>query len=221
MRPDLAILTAVYDGYDVVRPALHQMGVRAEWICITDDAALRPEGWDVIGLPRRGVHPNRAAKEAKLRPWRFTEAPVSIWIDASFRVVSTSFALEVASLVDRDDPVAQFLHPWRDCVYTEAEASADLSKYAGEPIRDQAEHYRREGHPEGWGLWAAGVIVRRHTPAVLRFGDRWANEVARWSFQDQVSEPVALRATGLRPRPLQGTHFANPWLRYEGSGRHE
>jgi hypothetical protein len=217
--PDIAVLTAVYDGYDVVRPALHQHGVRVEWVCVTDDPELRPEGWSVVGLPRPGMHPNRAAKQAKLHPWQFTEAPVSVWVDASFRVTSGGFAEQMLDALQFGD-VAQFVHPWRDCVYEEAAASMMLTKYDGEPVREQAQHYLREGHPEHWGLWAAGVIARRHTRDVVLFGDRWAREIGMWSFQDQISEPVALRESGLRPVSLWGTHMANPWLQYEGSGRH-
>lgn len=219
--PDVAIMTAITDGYDILKPVLPQTGLDVEWICFTDgepvpdaDAAA---GWTMLCQPRHGRHANREAKRPKLHPWEFTSAPTSIWIDASFRVVSDRFAVEALAYAD---PIAQFVHPWRDCLYVEADVSVPLPKYAGEPIRVQADHYRQTGHPEHWGLWAAGVIARQHTSTVRALGDAWAREVNRWSFQDQVSEPFALREVGLRPVALPGTHFVNPWLSYEGSGRH-
>jgi hypothetical protein len=138
-------------------------------------------------------------------------------VDASFRVVSDRFAVEVLAYAD---PIAQFAHPWRDCLYDEAAHSALLPKYAGEPIIEQGTHYRAAGHPEHWGLWAAGVIARQHTRQVWELGEAWAAEIGAWSFQDQISQPYALRAVGLRPAALPGTHLANQWLKYEGSGRH-
>lgn len=217
---DLAILTALFDGYDTLKPVMPQQGVDVEWICVTDGAphpdAEAAKGWTLICEPS-GLHPNRAAKRPKFAPWEYTTAAASIWVDASFRVVSGWFAIEALA---HADPIAQFPHPWRDCLYDEAAHSALLPKYAGEPIIEQVDYYRAMHHPEHWGLWAAGVIARRHTPEVRCLGAVWACEVNHWSFQDQISQPFVLRETGLRPAALPGTHFANPWLSYEGSGRH-
>ena len=221
---DVAIVSAIYDGYDLLKPVLPQAGVDVEWILVTDDEVLREEsralGWRVVFEPRPGVHPNRAAKHPKYEPWKYTDAPVSVWVDASFRVVSDRFAVEATAGLTDDEPIAQFQHPWRDCLFAEADASVGLAKYAGEPSLEQAESYRAAGHPEGWGLWATGVIARRHTEAVRKLGWLWLAETYRWSFQDQISQPFALRETGLRPAAFPGTHLATPWLAYEGSARH-
>ena len=221
---DVAIVSAIYDGYDLLKPVLPQAGVDVEWILVTDDEVLREEsralGWRVVFEPRPGVHPNRAAKHPKYEPWKYTDAPVSVWVDASFRVVSDRFAVEATAGLTDDEPIAQFQHPWRDCLFAEASASVGLAKYAGEPSLEQAESYRAAGHPEGWGLWATGVIARRHTEAVRKLGWLWLAETYRWSFQDQISQPFALRETGLRPAAFPGTHLATPWLAYEGSARH-
>ena len=218
--PDAAVITAIYGGYDSLKPALAQEDLDAEWVLVTDDPGI-PDGhlgWRVVCRPRPGVHPCRAAKAPKFRPWEFADAPASVWLDASFRVVSRRFA---ADLVSAANPVAQFPHPWNDCLYKEAADSAGFpQQYGGEPIAGQAEHYRQAGHPEHWGLWAAGVIARRHTPDVMRLGYAWSDEVARWSFQDQVSEPYVLRNLGLCPAGLPGTPTANRWLSYEPSARH-
>ncbi len=221
---DVAILTAIHDGYDELKPVLPQQGVRVDWVFVTDDESLRDEstarGWRVVFEPREGVHPNRAAKHPKYEPWRYTDAPVSVWVDASFRIVSDRFAVEATAGLTDVEPIAQFVHPWRDCLYAEAKESAGLAKYQGEPVLEQAESYRAAGHPEGWGLWATGVIARRHTDAVRRMGWVWLAETYRWSFQDQISQPFVLRVTGLRPSALPGNHLATPWLAYEGSARH-
>lgn len=219
--PKAAVVSAVYGAYDTLKPVPEQRsGAGVDWVLITDDASLRSGtlGWRVVYEPRPGVHPNRAAKAPKMRPWEYTQAPASVWLDASFRVTSPDFATGALALAD---PIAQFVHPWRDCVYTEAAASAGIPKYAGEDFPSQTREYRLSGHPEHWGLWATGVIARRHDdPRVRDLAERWSGMIDRYTFQDQVSQPVALREAGLRPASLPGTHFANPWLTYEGSGRH-
>ncbi len=215
----VALVTAIYDSYDGLKPVLPQAGVDVEWIVVTDSVppAELAEGWTIVHEPRPGVHPNRAAKHPKYRPWEYTDAEASIWVDASFRVVSEVFVAEALAYAD---PIAQFQHPWRDCLHAEATESGRLPKYAGEPSLEQAGHYAERGHPENWGLWATGVIARRHTDAVRELGMRWSAETDAWSFQDQISQPYALRETGLRPSALPGSHLATPWLAYEGSGRH-
>src|SRR5512139_2661817 len=162
MTADVAIVTAVYDGYDTVKPVLAQAGVEVDWVLVTDREPVDAMGWRVVVEPRPDMPPVRAAKTPKMGPWRYTDTPASIWIDASFRVVSPDFAKAV---IEYAHPIAQFVHPWRDCLY--ADAAAEW----------QTRRYREAGHPTGWGLWASGVIARRHTAAVRRMGAGWAREV--------------------------------------------
>jgi hypothetical protein len=217
--PDIAIITAVYDAFDTVKPVLPQTGADVEWILVTDTPpdAEAAQGWTVVHEARPDMLPVRAAKAAKFEPWKYTAAAASIWVDASFRVVSPRFAVEA---MEYAKPIAQFVHPWRDCLYAEAIEIAALGMDPDGVAAWQTRRYREAGHPAGWGLWAAGVIARRHTAGVKRMGAAWAREVAGGSARDQVSQPHVLREARLRPASLPGTHLANAWLKYEGSGRH-
>lgn len=217
MTADIAILTANYDAYDTVKPALAQAGVEVDWVLVTDHEPADAHGWRVVVEPCPDVLPVRAAKSAKFEPWKYTAAPASIWLDASFRVTSADFAAEALAYAK---PIAQFEHPWRDCLFAEAVEIAALGMDPEGVAAWQTKRYREAGHPVGWGLWASGVIARRHTAAVRRMGAAWAREVANGSARDQVSQPFVLREAKLRPAALPGTHLANKWLAYEGSGRH-
>ncbi len=223
--PDAAVVSAIYGAYDTLKPVMPQTGLNVDWVLITDDPSFRSSvlGWRVVFLPRPGTHPNRAAKQPKLFPWEFTWAESSVWIDASFRVNSPDFVAGALACTSEASPVAQFVHPWRDCVYSEADASREIPKYAGEDFDFQVKHARETvQHPEHWGLWATGVIARRsHADNRVReLSEEWQELIDWGTFQDQVSQPVALRGAGLRPASLPGTHFANPWLTYEGSEKH-
>lgn len=217
MSADVAIISAVYDGYDTVKPVLAQAGVEVDWVLVTDHDLADARGWRVVVEPQPDVPPNRAAKAPKFEPWKYTDAPASIWIDASFRVTSPDFVAEALAYAK---PIAQFEHPWRDCLFAEAVEIAALGKDPEGVAAWQTARYRDAGHPVGWGLWASGVIARRHTASVKRMGAAWAHEVAAGSARDQVSQPFVLREAKLRPASLPGTHLANKWLAYEGSGRH-
>lgn len=214
---DYAVLTATYDHYDSLK-SFPAQSVDCETICLTDDPDLVDPTWKIIVEPS-DLHPNRAAKRAKCTPWEYTNADFVIWIDASVRVRSADFVQDLVALAD---PIAQFLHPDRDCIYDEAWASRGMGKYTNEPIDQQMAEYRHAEHPKNWGLWATGVIVRQRTPEVEQFGRDWLAEINRLTFQDQLSEPFVLRQHGLRPSTIPGYVFGhqNPWMCFEGSGRH-
>ena len=218
--PDAAIVTAVYGGYDEVKPTLPQTVLDVEWVLVTDDPGL-PDGhlgWRVVYEPRPGLHPCRAAKYPKFCPWEYTDAPQSVWIDGSVRVQAAAFAVQALGLAD---PIAQFQHPERDCILEEAAVSEALPKYAHEPVMAQAQAYLDDGHPLRWGMWATTVIARQHTPAVEELGHWWLAEMRAWSFQDQISQPHVLRQLGLWPSVLPGFYRDNQWLRVEGSAKHQ
>lgn len=225
MSQRVAIITAIYDSYDTLKLPLPQEGVDVEFVCVTDEPR-EPNGWQLIIEPRPAQHPNVAAKRPKMLPWEYTTADFSIWLDASFKITSPTFALGAIGYAMKDhgyspSGIAQFTHPWRDCIYDEAAASVVLPKYAGLPIVRQMALYREWGHPEHWGLWATGLTVRDHDVAAVRtLGERWLRTCQEWSFQDQLSEAVHLRSLGLRPVQLPGTHLHNEWVQYQGSSRH-
>lgn len=211
----VALITAVFDNYDVlknfpIQPLDH------EAICIADNPDLASESWEVRYEPRPGVHPNRAAKRPKMCPWCYTDAETVIWIDASFEILQYDFIERMLNYL----PLGQFLHPDRSCIYSEGIYSQGLGKYASEPLEEQMADYRERGHPQNWGLWCTGLVIRRRTSEIEAFGEAWLAENERWSFQDQVSEAVVLREHQLQPVTIPGSYHQNPWVRYAGSSRH-
>ena len=217
--PAVAMVTAIYGGYDQPRPTLPQYGGNVEWVLVTDDETI-PDGhlgWRVVYEPRPGMAPMRASRPPKLRPWEYTDAPASVYMDASVWVTSPSLA---ADFLAAADPVSSFAHPDRDCLFDEAEVAAVQARYAAEPVAAQAVHYREAGHPEHWGLWENTIIGRHHTPEVIKMGEAWAAEVDAWSTHDQMSFPFVLRQAGLRAGVLPGRALGSPWHRWGGSARH-
>lgn len=208
-RPPVAVISSLYGAYDQPASPVPQT-VDAEWVMVTDQPAA-PDPWQVITEPRPGAHPRLAAKTAKCRPDLYSDAEILIWIDASFQITSPDF---VAWCVDQlgDAPIAQIRHPVRQSITDEAHASARMCKYDGLPLLPQVHHYVNGGHPDDWGLWATGLIVyRRNTCLIL--GDSWLAEQVRWTYQDQLSEPVLLRQFGITPRDLPGPLWEHPMFR--------
>ena len=204
-RAMLTIVSAIFGGYD--HPKQHaQQSVLCEFVTVTEDDRYAD------------LHPRRAAKRPKLFPWEYADTDLTVWIDGAFQITSPDFAADIVDILATTD-LALFRHPWRDCIYDEVHASREMRKYAGEPLEEQAAAYGRAGHPRNWGLWACGVIARRDTPVNRDLSYAWWDEMAVWSYQDQLSLPVVLRRHGVIPDELPGQVFANPWLTWHNHTR--
>jgi hypothetical protein len=206
--------TAVFGHYDTLGPAPAIPGI--ECVAFTDDPDLCAPGWDVRVIPAAGHHPRMAAKRFKLLPHVYLpDAERTVWVDGGHRI-SGSQAVEQALSHVGPAGIALHRHPGRDCIYDEALASLQFAKYDGQPICDQAAAYRRQKHPEHWGLWACGSIARVRSDALDAAMDDWWNENVLWSYQDQISFPVVMRRAGLRPAEFPYQQYASPWFSVGG-----
>jgi hypothetical protein len=202
----VTIISSVYGNYDT--PEYVPQTVDVDWVLVTDGQTDVDPAWRQIIEPRPHMHPRLAAKVAKCRPDLYTESDVTIWVDASI-VVRPRFAQWILDELG-DHPIAQIPHPQRTSIVDEAEVSAGMVKYQGQPVREQAAHYTRQGHQPSWGLWATGLIARHRTSPLQTLGDRWLTEQLRWTYQDQLSQPYVLHWSGIRPHDLTGGLWHHP-----------
>ena len=170
-----AIVSAIFGASDEIKRPFGQHNVDCEYLLITDDAALSSgavdaKGWQIIYEPSE-LSPVRAAKIPKLFPWRYTDAPTSVWVDGSIEVRSPNFA---KNLLEVANPLAMYAHPDRDCLFDEANLTLHIGRYELEwpIINQQVEAY--ESHSKNSGLWASGIIARRHTDEVKVFSEAWS-----------------------------------------------
>lgn len=198
----VAVLSSVYGDYDHVDPVPKQT-VDAEWIIVTDNPSLDAPGWKVVVEPRPHMHPRLAAKVPKCLPFAYTNADTTVWLDASCRLLQPD-SLSRLIRGANNAPMAQITHPWRDDIVDEAEASVGMPKYQGQPVIEQAAHYRGLGYPRHAGLFATGLIVRNNPNDLqAEFGYRWLTEQCYWTYQDQLSQMPVLESMRLQGRRLQ------------------
>lgn len=201
----VTVVSANYGGYDQpVAPPVQDCDVR--WVMVTDGKVDVPAPWEHVVEPHDEMHPRLAAKTAKCLPHVYGGEGTVIWLDASATINRSDFVSTcVAALADGD--VAMWTHPQRDCIRPEADVSATMAKYDGLPVHAQVQQYMFEGHPERFGLWATGCMVRSGRTAALRVrpGCAWLGEQHRWTYQDQLSWPVIVRKFNLDVRLLPGS----------------
>ena len=210
----IAVYTAVCGGYDELKA--HPEIADVDFIAFSD-VEIESEFWDVRVVKKSHKHPRDDAKKFKLFPHEYLENyEYTIWIDASHEIATSSFAIEAVDAIG-DSGFALYDHPWRNCIYEEAEASLTMEKYRDLPIQDQVNSYRDEGHPKNWGLFACGTLARRNTEQVADVMDAWADEIDQWTYQDQLSLPVVCRRMDFRPDFFPHHQvMGNPWtaIRY-------
>jgi hypothetical protein len=189
----MIVYATIYGGYDVPKPPRPHPEI-SEWRLYTNNESIYAPGWNVIVEPRHDTHPRMQAKWRKCHPPK--DVATSLYLDGSVRLKSPEL-LENALLKLTCSDWAMYLHPSRSNICDEAAVSASMPKYKGLPVLEQAASYGTVH-----GLWAGGILARRHTPLVLEAGDAWFAECARWTTQDQISLPVILERYGITPATL-------------------
>lgn len=194
-HPKSATWLTAYEGGSALRPLMYTDSDRtaAEAVHMGWEARVvrhhyeSPHGDPEIVVPMLNhkfwkCHPEQALGDIDM----------SIWVDGSIEVTNPDFINNCVNALGNDD-WSHVPHPARSCIYPEAYYSATLTwRYDAESILKQAAHYQAF-HPSGWGLFATGVNIRRHTDHVFLMSDQWWEEIVNWSHQDQISLPVLQR----------------------------
>lgn len=207
-RNPIAVYTAIFGGKDTPVSSPHEEGV--DRLCFTDDHSVKSAHFEVIRAAARD--PVRSARHFKILPqFHFPRYRNTIWVDGNIEFTTP----RLKNLLDRflsDADLAVFRHPWRNCIYEEAEACIALNKDDSRVIRLQVQRYREEGYPANNGLVASGVLLRRHGARALEeFSEAWWQEVSGNSARDQLSFNYVAWRLGFKYRIIDEDIFANDW----------
>lgn len=236
LKPKRACLyTAIFGEYDHVRAPVRQ-DIDCDYVLFTDrPLASQDTGlWKVVVLDTADLfpnHPRLAAKFFKIvahRAFALLSALHAgaglhayeqiIWVDGSIQITSEQFARRMLESISANG-LAMLNHPYRRCIYREAEASLKMTKYTKQPLMEQVAHYRAQGYPEKNGLMACTVFARLQRPDVNRIFEDWWEENLRWSFQDQLSLPYVLWKRRRWFDPVDLSLLENPLFVWDSAQR--
>ena len=189
-----AVYTFVFGDYDVLRrPRIITPGW--QYICFTDQEIPNPGVWDF----REPVIPEHHDKKKWAMAHKILHHKVlpnhnlTISIDASIQI-NCDLDEFIGRRFRSDAPLMMMRHPERACVYDEARACKSLTKDDPARIDAQMDRYRDDKMPPSNGLFATGIIGRRHENIELReVCEAWYKEVEKGSRRDQLSLPYVLR----------------------------
>lgn len=209
------VYTVTSQGWDNLRPpAVVSNSENVKYVCFTDTPNLPNVGpWQYRPLIDLG-HPSRTNRLPKILPHLMlpTDAEYSVYHDANFQLTRLPEHL-IECLLDRHDWAAH-KHPARDCIYEECDVLLSERIGTRELVEKQVARYREEGYPKHAGLWANGLLVRRHTGAVKQLCEDWWKEFSAGCERDQVSFPVARRRTVLEVNTLNGTIYESQFMNF-------
>jgi hypothetical protein len=192
-----------------------------KFICFTNVPNLpKVEPWEFRPLYDVG-EACRTARVPKILPHLMLpdDAEYSIYHDGNFQLKQQPAAI-VGELLGKHDWAAH-RHPCRTCVYQEAdlilthptmEGWRDQNPARLKPIIEEVGRYRDMPYPEQNGLWANGMLVRRHNSRTNALCERWWKLYAAGGERDQLSFPVARQIEGLRIRTIDADVTSSPYL---------
>lgn len=213
MSDRIAVYTSIFGEIDdfKVQPACE--GV--DYIIFTDKH--KPvEGADVRVVESKYDNNRMSAKWYKVFPHKcLPEYRYTIFIDGSLQITNPNFAKEAIKHIG-EDGIGIWLHPDRNDVIEESEASKPMRKYENTKVIEQALEYDKEGLPRYSGLWCTGTIVRDNQNKRMQEAmELYMAEMEKWTYQDQISFPYIVWKMNLKINtfPLEVGNFdKNNWF---------
>jgi hypothetical protein len=153
----------------------HYKSAGVDFICFTDDPNLSSAFWQIRLIPRGDLDPARRSKELKALPHKFLpDYDWSLYIDNTVLLLMSPEDIFERYLAPAPSPMACFRHPWRDCIYDEAEAVIAAEYDDPARVGRQMDLYRSMGYPTHRGLTKTTFILRRQRDAALQqVMERW------------------------------------------------
>ena len=206
------VYTCLFGNYETLNEQPTALNSRIPFICFTDRSDLNSKTWLAKAVEPLAIDPARESKRVKILPHLFlTDFNESLYIDASCILKKTPEAIFKDYLSRDSRNFVCLRHPWRDCVYEEAEEVLRSDIDSEIRVREQMDHYQNCNFPRRAGLIAGTFILRRHSKEdVKRFCEVWFSHVLRYSKRDQLSFNFTAWRTGLAFTALDLDLTSNP-----------
>ena len=211
-KPRSVVYTCLFGHYEGLKEQAVAQSSNVDFICLTDRSDLRSDSWQVRVVPVLGLGAARESRRPKLMPQlHLGDYDQSCYIDA--HIALTVPPEEIFAILEGHS--ADFLcfkHPWRSCIFEEAEEVIRLGIDDETRVREQMRAYRNAGFKPRAGLMSSGFLLRRHSAEVATFGEAWFTHLLRYSYRDQLSFPFVASRSTLNYALMEFDITSNPWL---------
>ena len=209
------VYTALFGGYEKLRPQPAAERSDITFYCFTDDPSLTSEHWTVVPVEPIFRHdPVRSARALKTIGHTLLDAAdETLWIDNRVELSGRPEDLFEKWLSETD--LCMVEHSFRSSLLDEFTAVADAGLDDTTRVWEYYLH-TAETHPtllDLVPLWT-GMIARRRSPEIIDFGHRWFSLINRYSRRDQLSVLQAVTEARVDVRRLQLDNRESVWHRW-------
>lgn len=168
-----------------------------DYVCFTDQP-FTSKVWDIRPFNWQHKEAVRTAKRPKVLPHEyFPDHQISIWVDGNI-TPGPDIGRAITSYLTGGNVCAVHKHPFRICLYREAEIVIQYLKDKPELIERTILKYLMEKVPHNGGLYECGAIFRRHHHARVKDAmNLWWQEIEEGTQSDQINFAYAIWKTGL------------------------
>ncbi len=203
------VYTAITGNYDRLFPIPEEYRRGWDAVCYADAGSYKnlkkDQAWGLVMVSDPDFSGAALSKRIKILSHLYAEADLSLWIDASLRVLGP---LDDIAGHFSTDGLTLLRHPDRNCVYGEMDACISLKKADPAGINLQKEKYLEMGFPKDFGLFRGGVLVRGNTPEIIALNELWWKETLFYgTWRDQLTLPLAIWKLKCRPRRISDNIF--------------
>lgn len=215
---ELVIYTAFTGDYDSLKEP-EFIDKDAKYVCFTQNPDLKSDTWEIIQMEDSTLDDNRIAKQYKVFPNKyFPDYKYSFWLDGTFKIKG-SIREYVSKYINSS--MLTVVHPERDCIFDEAQASMHFPRYSNYTMTKQVEKYRNEGMPLHYGLPVLGALFRKHDdPEIISLMNQWWEEIINFTNQDQLSFSYLMWKNNFHPSVAPEYYWINDYWTKEGQYHH-
>jgi hypothetical protein len=215
-RQRRVVYTCLFGYSENFNDLKYQRDPTVDFVCFTDMPDLRSRFWRIERVERNGLDAARAAKQRKILPHRFlSEYESSLYLDNTVRLKVRPAEIFDRYLDSTGSLLVCFRHPWRNCIYQEAQEVISRGFDTANRVNLQMQRYHTAGYPKGSGLWKGAFLLRRHNhPALIPVMETWFENVLAYSHRDQLSLPFAAWLHKFRPEFVDLNFINNDLLDY-------
>jgi glycosyltransferase involved in cell wall biosynthesis len=193
------VYTCLSNNYDSLKVPEY-LDPEVDYVCFSDRPIYGYGIWQLRGYHQISADSTRTSRHPKILPQKYlAEYDSSIYIDANY-LPTVSLLTIFKRMYKGNVKVAGVKHPWRDCLYEEAEACRKSNKDSSKIIDETITFLKKHKFPEKYGLFENNLIYRQHNDEqVANAMNIWWDVYARYSRRDQLSYMFALYSAGITP----------------------
>ncbi len=188
-RSKKVVFTVLFGDYETLNEQSCANREEIDFICLTDSSILSSSTWKVIRVATTGLDAVRESRQPKILAHEYLGADYdeSLYIDNTV-ILKKDPADIFLNFLPVGTDLCCFQHPWRNCLYQEAEVIKAERIDDVDRVNKQINYYRQMGYPTNNGLIAGTFLLRRHnSESVVKTMEFWFEQVLRYSKRDQLS----------------------------------